>query len=125
MFCGAQQLKVGALLLSAVEGGGISLQPEDNIGGVQLAIMHLNSLRQHVAGRGMVVRIGFFASLENSWMLPGGIRRRTHPGFTSAHESFTSEQQVRTWLATPKGRAMSRSNTLRWHVVASPRRAQR
>ncbi len=121
---GAQELRSGSLLVTALEGGGCALRPDDAVGGVLLAAVHLNVMRQCAAGRRWSVRLVISASLQNSRLLPTGTLRRTHPGYTSVSNEFRTEQEVQKWLKTPKGRAVARSRTLWWSVSAIPRRAR-
>ena len=117
---GLQECKVGVMTVTRMEGGGIRLSMDDNIDVANAAVRYFEVLRSHVA-RGMVVRINMWAMISGSWTLPGGIRRRTSPGLTHKHVSFTSVAELRRWEKTTEGRAMLLNHTLRWDVTASRR----
>lgn len=120
---GVPQVRVGSMLVSAVDGGcSIKVKPDSNLGDVGLAIMHLNAVRACVRGTRLSVRVHFWATVEKSWILPGGVRRITHPGFSDLYNEFRTEREVRAWLGSARGRAMVHSPTFHWSISTLPRR---
>ena len=102
---------------------GCEMCPTTNEGGMQLAVLQLEEALRIAAALGFAARLHVMATLEKPWVLPGGVRRITHPGTTDLEAHFSSRAEVERWLAAPQGRAMTGVNTMRWKVlVYRPRR---
>lgn len=114
----------GAVRVEGSSGGGCALWVNDSIAkrNIQLGIMHLRRLKAYVQGNRLrlSVRIDVHATMENSWYLAGGIRRRTHPGLHDLYKSFTGAEEVEAWLETNEGHSATFSPDFRWFVYASP-----
>lgn len=118
---GPPVVQTGQLLVTANDGG-CYIQQRNNIGGMQAAISQLNVVRECVKRRGYTAELVVTASVPNSWLLLGGIRRRTSSGSSTITERFRSEQEARTWMATPMARKAMHSHTLHWSVSVAPYR---